>query len=40
MKGDCTGVMITKNDDYLIGASRGFGYFILDINDLNNISMV
>lgn len=40
MKGDCTGVMITKNDDFLIGASRGYGYFVLDIKDLNNIKML
>lgn len=40
MKGDCTGVMITLSDDYLIGASRGYGYFVLNIQDLNNIQMV
>ncbi|EAR82021.2 calpain family cysteine protease (macronuclear) [Tetrahymena thermophila SB210] len=40
MKGSCTGVMFTNAFKYIIGASRGFGYFVLDITNLQNIQMV
>ncbi|KAL4498192.1 hypothetical protein ABPG73_006666 [Tetrahymena malaccensis] len=40
MKGSCTGVMFTGDFKYLVGASRGYGYFVLDIKNLNNIQLV
>lgn len=40
MKGICTGVTISKNNDFMIGANRGYGYFILDIKDMSNIKMI
>ncbi|EAR86718.1 two component regulator propeller family protein (macronuclear) [Tetrahymena thermophila SB210] len=40
MKGSCTGVMFTGDFKYLVGASRGYGYFVLDIRNLNNIQQV
>ncbi|KAL4470696.1 hypothetical protein ABPG72_016701 [Tetrahymena utriculariae] len=35
MKGLTTGVMLSSDQRYFIGACRGYGYFILDIQDLN-----
>ncbi|KAL4438284.1 hypothetical protein ABPG74_009707 [Tetrahymena malaccensis] len=40
MKGFTTGVMISSNQKYFIGACRGYGYFVLDIQDLANINLV
>ncbi|KAL4467817.1 hypothetical protein ABPG74_013152 [Tetrahymena malaccensis] len=40
MKGFATGVMISSNEKYFVGACRGYGYFVLDITDLNNILFV
>ncbi|EAR86719.2 kinase domain protein (macronuclear) [Tetrahymena thermophila SB210] len=40
MKGSCTGVMFSGDFKYLIGASRGYGYFVLDIRSLSNIQLV
>ncbi|KAL4502250.1 hypothetical protein ABPG72_000485 [Tetrahymena utriculariae] len=40
MKGSCTGVMFSGDFKYLVGASRGYGYFVLDIRNLNNIQLV
>lgn len=40
MKGFCTGVTLSKRNDFMIGANRGYGYFILDIKDLKNIKMI
>ncbi|KAL4486669.1 hypothetical protein ABPG72_022144 [Tetrahymena utriculariae] len=39
MKGSCTGVM-TSVFKFIVGASRGFGYFVLDITNLQNIQKV
>ncbi|KAL4449054.1 hypothetical protein ABPG74_021046 [Tetrahymena malaccensis] len=40
MKGTCTGIMFTNGNQYVIGSSRGYGYFILDISDFQNIKKV
>ncbi|EAR86810.1 hypothetical protein TTHERM_00201710 (macronuclear) [Tetrahymena thermophila SB210] len=40
MKGFTTGVMVSSNEKYFVGACRGYGYFVLDITDLNNILFV
>ncbi|KAL4465816.1 hypothetical protein ABPG74_004053 [Tetrahymena malaccensis] len=40
MKGLTTGVMLSSDEKYFVGACRGYGYFVLDIQDLNNIKMV
>ncbi|KAL4449056.1 hypothetical protein ABPG74_021048 [Tetrahymena malaccensis] len=40
MKGSCTGVMFVGAFKYIVGASRGFGYFVLDISNLQNIQRV
>ncbi|KAL4486668.1 hypothetical protein ABPG72_022143 [Tetrahymena utriculariae] len=40
MKGTCTGIMFTNGNQFVIGSSRGYGYFILDISDFYNIKKV
>ncbi|KAL4502211.1 hypothetical protein ABPG72_000446 [Tetrahymena utriculariae] len=40
MKGFATGVMISSSEKYFVGACRGYGYFVLDITDFNNILFV
>ncbi|KAL4465815.1 hypothetical protein ABPG74_004052 [Tetrahymena malaccensis] len=40
MKGYTTGVMVSYNAKYFVGACRGYGYFVLDIQDWNNIKLV
>ncbi|EAR95640.2 hypothetical protein TTHERM_00266500 (macronuclear) [Tetrahymena thermophila SB210] len=40
MKGLTTGVMLSYNQKYFIGACRGYGYFVLDIQDFKNIKLV
>ncbi|EWS76522.1 hypothetical protein TTHERM_000053759 (macronuclear) [Tetrahymena thermophila SB210] len=40
LKGFTTGLMISYDAKYFIGACRGYGYFVLDIQDWNNIKLV
>ncbi|KAL4453728.1 hypothetical protein ABPG74_009624 [Tetrahymena malaccensis] len=40
MKGLTTGVMLSFDQKYFIGACRGYGYFVLDIQDFKNIKLV
>ncbi|KAL4485450.1 hypothetical protein ABPG72_008318 [Tetrahymena utriculariae] len=40
MKGFTTGVMLSSDGKYFIGACRGYGYFVLDIQDLKNINLI
>ncbi|KAL4449862.1 hypothetical protein ABPG74_008235 [Tetrahymena malaccensis] len=40
MKGFATGVMISHSEKHFVGACRGYGYFVLDIQDFNNIQLV
>ncbi|EAS06178.1 kinase domain protein (macronuclear) [Tetrahymena thermophila SB210] len=40
MKGFTTGVMISRSEKHFVGACRGYGYFVLDIQDFNNIQLV
>ncbi|EAR84918.2 calpain family cysteine protease (macronuclear) [Tetrahymena thermophila SB210] len=40
MKGFTTGVMLSSDAKYFIGACRGYGYFVLDIQDLKNINLI
>ncbi|KAL4474744.1 hypothetical protein ABPG74_001440 [Tetrahymena malaccensis] len=40
MKGFTTGVMISTDENYFIGACRGYGYYVLDISNLQNIKYV
>ncbi|EAR86616.1 hypothetical protein TTHERM_00041560 (macronuclear) [Tetrahymena thermophila SB210] len=40
MKGFTTGVMLSTDEKYFIGACRGYGYYVLDISNLYNIKYV
>ncbi|KAL4512460.1 hypothetical protein ABPG72_005462 [Tetrahymena utriculariae] len=40
MKGFTTGVMLSTDEKYFIGACRGYGYYVLDVSNLQNIQYI
>ncbi|KAL4438285.1 hypothetical protein ABPG74_009708 [Tetrahymena malaccensis] len=40
MRGFTTGVMISYDGNYFVGACRGYGYYVLDIRNMSNIQMI